>query len=114
MLVAFSITPIGVGESVGAEVAEVVRLVRASGLPNETGPMFTTVEGEWDQVMPLIRRCMDAVAASAPRVSVSIKIDERHGVQGALEGKVTSVERRLAGDHGDHGSSGGSLRPDGL
>ena len=51
MIAAFSITPIGSGESVGAAVAEAVRLVRASGLPNETNAMFTNVEGEWDEVM---------------------------------------------------------------
>jgi uncharacterized protein YqgV (UPF0045/DUF77 family) len=58
MIAAFSITPIGSGESVGAAVAEAVRLVRASGLPNETNAMFTNVEGEWDEVMGLIHSCM--------------------------------------------------------
>jgi len=57
MIAAFSITPLGAGESVSASVAEAVRIVRASGLPNETNAMFTNVEGEWDDVMGLIKRC---------------------------------------------------------
>jgi uncharacterized protein (TIGR00106 family) len=95
MLCAFSISPIGVGESVSAEVAEVVRLVRASGLPNETNAMFTNVEGEYDEVMALIRACVMKVAETAPRVSVVIKIDHRAGMTGALEHKVQAVEDRL-------------------
>ena len=51
MITAFSITPLGTGESVGAAAADAVRVVRASGLPNETNAMFTNVEGEWDEVM---------------------------------------------------------------
>lgn len=96
MLVAFSITPIGVSESVGDLVAEAVRVVRASGLPNRTDAMFTTVEGEWDEVMAVVKQAVDAVAAHAPRVSVSLKADIRPGVTGALEAKVEHIERRLA------------------
>ena len=98
MLCAFSISPIGVGESVSAEVAEVVRLVRESGLANETNAMFTNVEGEYDEVMALVRACVMHVAESVPRVSVVIKIDYRPGVTNALEGKVAAVEAHLRDD----------------
>ena len=67
MLVAFSVTPLGVGDSVGDLVAEAVRVVRASGLPNRTDAMFTTVEGEWDEVMAVVKQAVDVVAAVAPR-----------------------------------------------
>lgn len=96
MLAAFSITPLGGGDSVGAAVASAVALVRASGLPNETNAMFTNVEGEWDDVMDLIKSCIDRVAEDAPRVSVVIKLDVRPGHAGAITGKVDSVERHLA------------------
>lgn len=96
MIAAFSITPLGGGESVGASVAEVVRLVRQSGLANETNAMFTNVEGDWDEVMSLIKGCVMKVGETAPRVSVVIKIDHRPGVTSALWHKVESVERRLA------------------
>lgn len=80
----------------GDAVAEAVRLVRASGLPNETNAMFTNVEGEWDEVMDLIRNCVEVVAAGAGRASAVIKIDYRPGTTGAMVTKVTSLERRLA------------------
>jgi uncharacterized protein (TIGR00106 family) len=97
MIAAFSITPIGAGESVGALIADAVRLVRASGLPNETNAMFTNVEGEWDEVMDLIGSCVAAVSRRAGRVSVVIKIDHRPGAHGALRAKVDSLEAHLAG-----------------
>lgn len=95
MLAAFSITPLGAGDSVGDAVAEAVRLVRDSGLPNETNAMFTNVEGEWDEVMGLLHRCVERVAADAPRVSVVVKLDVRPGHSGALREKVAHVERYL-------------------
>ncbi|HEX3791892.1 MAG TPA: MTH1187 family thiamine-binding protein [Pseudonocardiaceae bacterium] len=99
MLVAFSVTPLG-GESdgVGAAVAEAVRVVRESGLPNETTAMFTTVEGEWDEVMAVVRRATEVVQEVAPRVSLVIKADIRPGYTGQLRAKVERVERHLAAD----------------
>jgi uncharacterized protein (TIGR00106 family) len=95
MIAAFSITPLGAGDSVSELVADAVRIVRESGLPNETNAMFTNIEGDWDEVMDVIKRCVDAVAEHAPRVSVVIKIDHRPGHTDALHGKVEAVERRL-------------------
>ncbi|WP_037576654.1 MTH1187 family thiamine-binding protein [Phaeacidiphilus oryzae] len=96
MIVAFSVTPIGSGEDVGDAVAEAVRVVRASGLPNRTDSMFTTVEGEWDEVMDVVRRATDAVRAASSRVSLVLKADIRAGVTDGMTAKVESVERRLA------------------
>lgn len=97
MLVAFSVSPLGgESDSVGAAVAEAVRVVRDSGLPNETTSMFTTVEGEWDEVMDVVRRATEAVAATAPRVSLVLKADIRPGHTGQLQAKVERVERYLA------------------
>ena len=96
MLVAFSVTPLGVGEEVGELVAEAVRVVRASGLPNRTDAMFTTIEGEWDEVMAVVKEATEAVAARSPRVSLVLKADLRPGVTGALDAKVRSVERHLS------------------
>ena len=95
MLAAFSITPLGVGDSVSGSVAEAVRIVRDSGLPNETNAMFTNVEGDWDDVMALIKACVMKVGESAPRVSVVIKVDHRPGVTDGLHTKVAAVEERL-------------------
>jgi uncharacterized protein (TIGR00106 family) len=96
MIAAFSITPIGVGESVSGSVADAVRLVRESGLANETNAMFTNVEGDWDEVLGLIKACVMKVAEEAPRVSVVIKIDHRPAVSDGLHSKVEAVEDRLS------------------
>ncbi|MCX5228726.1 MTH1187 family thiamine-binding protein [Streptomyces sp. NPDC006553] len=96
MIVAFSVTPLGVGEEVGEYVADAVRVVRESGLPNRTDAMFTSVEGDdWDQVMDVVKRAVAAVEARAPRVSVVMKVDIRPGVTDGLTSKVETVERHL-------------------
>jgi uncharacterized protein (TIGR00106 family) len=95
MIVAFSVTPLGVGEEVADYVADAVRVVRASGLPNRTDAMFTSVEGEWDEVMAVVKAAVEAVAAKAPRVSMTLKADIRPGVTGGLDSKVASLERQL-------------------
>lgn len=97
VLVAFSVTPLGAGEAVGEIVAEAVRVVRESGLPNRTDAMFTIVEGDdWAQVMAVVQAAVEAVAARAPRVSTVIKVDWRRDAVGAMTAKVESVERYLS------------------
>ncbi|WP_375482974.1 MTH1187 family thiamine-binding protein [uncultured Mycobacterium sp.] len=102
VLVAFSVTPMGVGEAVGEIVAEAVRVVRDSGLPNKTDAMFTEVEGEtWAEVMAVVERAVQAVAARAPRVSAVIKADVRPAATDMMTRKVESVERHLSQRRGD-------------
>jgi len=100
MLVAFSVSPSGGDDNggVGAAVAEAVRIVRASGLPNETNAMFTNIEGEWDEVMAVLKECVDAMTASHPRVSLVVKADIRPGLTGQLASKVGRIESLLADD----------------
>jgi uncharacterized protein (TIGR00106 family) len=97
MLVAFSISPTVTDDAggVSAAVAEAVRVVRESGLPCETNAMFTNIEGEWDEVMAVVKRAVDAVAASSPRVGLVLKADIRPGYQGQLTAKVERVEQHL-------------------
>ncbi|RZQ59577.1 MTH1187 family thiamine-binding protein [Amycolatopsis suaedae] len=96
MIVAFSVSPLG-GESDGVAeaVAKAVQVVRDSGLPNETNAMFTLVEGEWDEVMDVVRRATEAVQAEASRVSLVLKADIRPGHTGQLRGKVERLEEHL-------------------
>ncbi|ATE56987.1 MULTISPECIES: MTH1187 family thiamine-binding protein [Actinosynnema] len=99
MLVAFSVSPLGgESDSVAEAVAEAVRVVRESGLPNETNAMFTLVEGEWDEVMDVVKRATEAVRARAPRVSLVLKADIRPGHTGQMTAKVDRVEQHLAAD----------------
>ncbi|GAB2636985.1 MTH1187 family thiamine-binding protein [Gordonia jinhuaensis] len=100
MIVAFSVAPSG-GDSVesdggmSAAVAEAVRVVRASGLPCQTTSMFTYLEGEWDEVMPVVKAATDAVLAHAPRASLVLKADIRPGMTGQLTEKVERIEQQL-------------------
>lgn len=96
MLVAFSVTPIGAGEDVAAPVAAAVKVVRESGLPNRTDSMFTTIEGEWDEVMAVVKRACEAVQDGSGRVSLVLKADIRPGVVNAMTTKVEKVEQLLA------------------
>jgi uncharacterized protein (TIGR00106 family) len=96
VIVAFSITPLGVGEGVAEPVARAVKVVRESGLPNHTDAMFTTIEGEWDEVMAVIKNAVDAVAEVAPRVGLVLKADMRSGVTDGMTSKVESLERHLS------------------
>ena len=97
MLAAFSVWPNGGpgGDSVHDAVAAAVRIVRASGLPNRTDSMFTTIEGEWDEVFDVIRRAAEAVAAYGPRVDLVIKADLRPGHHNELTGKVERLEQAI-------------------
>jgi uncharacterized protein (TIGR00106 family) len=95
VIVAFSVSPSGGDASVGAAVAEAIRVVRASGLPNETNAMFTNIEGEWDEVMAVVKQAVDAVAAVSDRVSLVLKADVRPGYTGQLTAKVERIEREL-------------------
>jgi uncharacterized protein (TIGR00106 family) len=99
MIVAFSISPAGSDETggVAAAVAEAVRVVRASGLPHETNAMFTNIEGEWDEVMAVVKQAVDAVAAQSPRVALVLKADIRPGFTGQLTAKVQRVDDILGG-----------------
>ncbi len=100
MLLAFSIAPAGPGEddSYAPAVAAALQVVRDSGLPHDLGSMFTTIEGDWDEVMPVIRRCVDAMEPYGDRVSLVMKADIRAGRTGQLTAKVDRVTD-LLGDH---------------
>ena len=97
MIVAFSISPASRNDDGGVAeaVAAAVRVVRESGLPNETNAMFTNVEGEWDEVIAVVKQAVDVVAEVSPRVGLVLKADIRPGYDGQLTAKVDRVERLL-------------------
>lgn len=98
MLVAFSVWPSSgtAGDSFHDAVAAAVKVVRASGLPNRTDSMFTTIEGEWDEVFDVIHRAADAVSAYGNRVDLVLKADIRPGHRNELTGKVERLEQAIA------------------
>ncbi len=95
MIAEFSISPLGVGESLSRYVAKVIDLVDKSELPYLLTPMGTIVEGEWEEVLGLIERCHKLMRELAPRVATRIYIDDRPGKKGLLEYKTRSVEEKL-------------------
>lgn len=98
-LFAFSVAPSSTDDpdgSVSKAVAEAVRIVRESGLPNETTSMFTTLEGDWDECMGVIKAATEAVGKHSSRVSLVVKADIRPGFTGQLSAKVQRVEEQLA------------------
>jgi uncharacterized protein (TIGR00106 family) len=97
MIVAFSISPTAADDtgSVSEAVAAAVRVVRDSGLPCETNAMFTNIEGEWDEVMDVVKRAVDVVADASPRVGLVLKADIRPGYDGQLTAKVERIEQTL-------------------
>ena len=98
VLLEMSITPLGKGESVSQYVAECVDLVDRSGLDYELHAMGTIVEGELDQVLDLMRRCIEKTAEHSDRVTCAAKVDYRRGSSGRLKSKVTSVQEKLGRD----------------
>ena len=108
MLVAFSVAPSGnvPDSSMREAVAAAVRVVRDSGLPNRTDAMFTTLEGDWDEVMDVVRRATEAILTYGSRVSLVLKADIRPGHDsGELTGKVDRLESALDEPSEDPGSS---------
>ena len=100
MIVAFSVAPSGGASanddgSVHDAVAAAVRAVRESGLPNRTSSMFTELEGEWDEVMAVVKAATEAVLPFGTRVSLVLKADIRPGYSGELTGKVERLEAAL-------------------
>lgn len=98
MIVAFSVAPSfsDPHQGMAEAVAEAVRVVRESGLPNETNAMFTLIEGEWDEVMAVVKEATEAVSRVSPRTSLVLKADIRPGYSGQLRAKVAAVEAALA------------------
>ena len=95
MLVAFSVAPSGTGDSVAAAVADAVRVVRESGLPHRTDSMFTTIEGEWDECMDVVRRACEAVGRHGDRVGLVLKADIRPGRTGEMQAKLDRLEAAI-------------------
>lgn len=95
-LVAVAIAPFGVGEELSAKVAEVVKVIRESGLPNKTYSMFTEIEGEWDEVMKVVKEATYVLAEKGIRTEVILKADIRPGFTNTMEAKVEKVNTILS------------------
>ena len=95
VLLEFSMSPLGKGESVGKYVSRSLEIIDQSGVEYRLNPMGTVLEGEWDEVMDVVSQCYKRMKKDCNRISCTIKIDYRKGKNGRLDGKVASVEKRL-------------------
>ena len=96
-LVAVAIAPFGVGDELAKEIAEVVKVIRESGLPNRTTSMFTEIEGEWDEVMKVVKEATFILAEKGIRTEVVLKADVRPGYTNTINTKVDKVNAILGG-----------------
>ena len=95
ILIDFSIFPLDKGASLSPYVTRAIRIIRDSGLPHRFGPMGTSVEGEWDQVVGVLGECFEDLKKDCDRISMNIRLDYRKGPGGRIERKMTSVKKRL-------------------
>jgi uncharacterized protein (TIGR00106 family) len=95
MLVAFSVVPIGGGVSISPQIAKVLKIVAESGIQYKANPMGTVLEGEWDAVMGVVKKCHDVVMTNSERAVTTITIDDRKGKEFRIEKKLESVEQKL-------------------
>ena len=95
MLVEFSVVPLGTGASISPKIARILKIVSDSGVSYKANPMGTVLEGEWDKVMGLVKKCHEEVMKDTDRVLTSITIDDRKGKEQRIEKKLESVEQKL-------------------
>jgi uncharacterized protein (TIGR00106 family) len=95
VIVDFSIFPVDKEASVSPYVAKAVKIIRESGLDYQTGPMGTCIEGNWEDVMGVVRRCFEKMKEDSSRIYMTLKVDYRRGDSGRLAGKVRSLEEKL-------------------
>jgi uncharacterized protein (TIGR00106 family) len=98
-LIAVAIAPCGIGDEMAPEVAEVVKVIRESGLPNRTTSMFTEIEGEWDEVMKVVKDAAFVLANKGIRTEVVLKADIRPGFTNTIKTKVDKVDKILGGQN---------------
>lgn len=94
-LIAVAIAPFGVGDELSKEVAEVVKVIRDSGLPNKTYSMFTEIEGEWDEVMKVVKNATFVLAEKGIRTEVIMKMDIRPGYNNMMTEKIDRMENQM-------------------
>ena len=99
VLIAVAIAPYGIGDELAPEVAEIVKIIRESGLPNHTTSMFTEIEGEWDEVMKVVKDATFVLASKGIRTEVVLKADVRPGFTNTMKTKIDKINDILGGQN---------------
>jgi len=95
MLIQFSIFPTGGGDSISGKVSRVIDIIDNSGLTYKTSSMSTVIEGEWDQIIPVINKCRLKLKENSSRVYMVLTMDDREGATNRIDGKIESIEKKL-------------------
>ena len=95
VLLVFSMSPMDKGESVSTYVSRSLKIISESGVDYRLNPMGTVLEGEWDEVMSVVKKCYETMSSDCKRITCSLKIDYREGKKGRLASKMASVEDKL-------------------
>lgn len=96
MIVQFSVVPVGTGESLSEFVSHIIKIVKDSGLPYNLTAMGTIVEGEWDDIMALVKECRTKALKETGRVLINMTMDIRPDKpMDRISEKVRSVEKKL-------------------
>ena len=95
ILLEFSMSPMDKGESVSDQVSRSLQIIDESGVPYKLNPMGTVLEGEFDEVMGVVKQCYETMRSDCKRITCGIKIDYREGKSGRLESKMASIENKL-------------------
>ena len=95
LLLEFSMSPMDKGESVSDYVSRSLKIISESGVDYRLNPMGTVLEGEWDEVMDVVKKCYETMKMDCKRITCSVKIDYRRGKKGRLKSKIASVEEKL-------------------
>jgi uncharacterized protein (TIGR00106 family) len=90
-----SIFPVDKGAHLSAYVARALRIIQESGLPYQLGPMGTSIEGEWPEIMEVVGRCFDALRSDCDRIIVNLKADYKKGDENRMAAKVASVKGKM-------------------
>ncbi len=95
MLVELSVTPLKGESHISGDIAEVVQIIESANLDYKLTPSGTCVEGDWDEVMPVMRQCHEQLKQNAPHVITELKIEDEAGAENMLHENVASVKEKI-------------------
>ena len=95
VIVDFAIFPMDKGESLSPYVARAIKVINESGLPHKLHPMGSCIEGEWDEVIGVVTKCLKEMEKDCDRINVNFKADYRKGEPGRMDRKIESVKSKL-------------------
>jgi uncharacterized protein (TIGR00106 family) len=93
MLVELSINPLGRGTHLSNDLGEILKLIADSGVPYVLTPLGTCLEGEWAQLMPVVKQCHDQARSISSHVFTTIRIEDEEDATNKIQENIASVER---------------------